>query len=118
MIGRFQLIGNVGSVEVSTYGDRKLARLSIFCNDGYYGKDEQWVEQTFVYNVQVWSPVAKEHYLFQKVTKRDYTGDLVVVEGDMKPDSKGDGDDRKFYMNLDLTDLKVLRRAERNKSDA
>lgn len=87
MINVVHLIGNLGKdpeVRNMRNNDNRVASFSIATNDGYFDKDNKWVDRTQWHNIVAWNLLAdragkmqkgQKVYIQGKITYRDWEDD-------------------------------------------
>lgn len=104
MINQVTIVGRLGKEpELEVKGDKQYLRISIATDDGYKGKDGNWVDVTEWHNVTIWNKSA------EYVAKFAYKGAVVMVQGSMKTRKWQDqgGHDRYDY-HIEPRLVKVL----------
>lgn len=91
---QFELIGNVGKVEIKTgKGDKKIAILSVATSERWKRDNEEWNEKTYWHRVAIFAPAKierVEHYV-QKGTR-------VRLVGQIRPGSYEDNRGQTKYV--------------------
>lgn len=104
MINQVVIVGRLGKEpELEVKGQNQMLRISIATDDGYKGKDGNWVDQTEWHNVTIWNKQA------EYVAKYAAKGAVVMVQGSMKTRKWQDqnGNDRYDY-HIEPRLVKVL----------
>jgi single-strand DNA-binding protein len=80
-------MGRVGKdPEIRDAGNSKVANFSIATDEGYFNKENQWVEAVEWHRITVWNKQA------EKVHAKIKKGDIVLIQGKLKTDSWDDPD--------------------------
>jgi len=92
-LNRIELRGNVGSVKVQTYNDRKVAKLTIATNYAYRGNEGEPIIETTWHNVSAWE--GRDVTGLEKLQK----GSKVYVCGRMRVQKFNDneGQEKTYY---------------------
>lgn len=91
---QFELIGNVGKVEIKTgKGDKKIAILSVATSERWKRDNGEWNEKTYWHRVVVFAP-AKIERIEQYVQK----GTRVRLVGQIRPGSYEDNRGQTKYV--------------------
>lgn len=73
-LNKIQVTGRAGS-DVETFADGKIAKLNLAINDGYYDKDNNWVDRTIWIKAVSTIPKISERFVLIK------KGQTVYIDG-------------------------------------
>ena len=113
----FEIVGNVGNVEIKTTKAGKLAVLSVATSERWKREDGEWAEKTYWHRVTVF-PAAKVARIEERVQK----GTRVRLVGQIRPGSYDDNSGRTKYVIEfvvgPLGDLEILARGKERETTA
>ena len=111
-LNKVELIGRIGNIATHA-GENKRVEASIAVDAGYRDdKSGDWVDRTDWIQVQSWNP-----NIVERIGEKYRKGDLVYCEAALKPWSKGEGDDKRYGMNINVNVFRLLARPNNNASD-
>ena len=90
---QFEIVGNVGKVEIKEIKNGKLALLSVATSERWKREDGEWAEKTYWHRVAIF-PAAKVARVEQLVQK----GTRVRLVGQIRPGSYEDNAGRTKYV--------------------
>ena len=108
MFNKTTIIGHLGQDPRMVTGDHPSLSFSVATNEGYKGRDGQWVDVTQWHNVQIWGKFAE--VMVDKLQK----GDLVLVTGSYRSNkAKNKSGDEVTYYNIRADVVKRLNKREK-----
>lgn len=100
------LLGHLGQdpelKKVGTTKSYSYVRFSLANRNDYKDKNGQWVENTQWFNLVAWGQVAEE--ISEKLKK----GQQVHIEGKLRSGSFGEGDDKRFFTEVEVQKYLVI----------
>ncbi|MBU2020023.1 MAG: single-stranded DNA-binding protein [Bacteroidetes bacterium] len=106
------LTGRLGqNPELKKAGAKKdfsYLRLSLANNDSYKNKEGEWVDNTQWINLIVWGKTA------EKMASRVSKGSEIHVSGKLKTSVYGEGTEKKYSTDVEVTDFFVIAPVEKS----
>ena len=109
MLSKTILIGNVGKdPEIKVLNSTTLAKLSIATSEKYKDKQGATVNKTEWHNITAWGKLAE---IIEKYVKK---GALLYVEGVLHYSSSGEGDQKRYFTEIKIDQMKMIGKSESN----
>jgi single-strand DNA-binding protein len=106
-MNKVTLYGRIGSdPETKDVNGTTLTKLSLATSERYKDKQGNKQERTEWHRLTLWGNVAD---IASKYVKK---GDPLLVEGSIKYSSSGDGNDKKYYTDINVTNLFLMPRTD------
>lgn len=106
---KLTIIGRIGGCQVKSVAGQQLVSFSVAVNDGYYDKQNQWVERTAWYTCNIWRKEGQSVEFSNRITK----GSIVYVEGSPSVKIYQDKNDKAVAdVIINVSDWKIVQKKD------
>ncbi len=105
-LNRVQVIGNLGRDPETRFTPtgKQVTQFSVAVNDRWRSAEGELKERTEWFNMEAWG---RQGEICQEYLKK---GSLVFIEGRLRTDIVGEGEDRKYYTKVVVQRMQMLDR--------
>jgi len=106
---KLSIIGRIGGCQTKPVAGQQLVSFSVAVNEGYYDKQNQWVERTAWYTCNVWRKEGQSVEFSSRLTK----GSIVYVEGTPSVRVYKDKNDQSVPdVSINVSDWKIVQKKD------